>query len=302
VGDGDGDGVPDVALTSSRGNQGVLWILRGLGDGSFSLVSEVADGVHDGTLGLYAASGVVLADLDRDGRDDVCLSDAIPAACAGNGYPCPDLPGSNRRPGARDLAAWAAPSLPGGAPGAFRPARTGFGPALDGNNPCLCACDLDGDGSPDLAVFGGFRDASGMGLAFLRGDGAGGFAPLHVQTTAYSRRFGARLDADRDACDDVVAVGGDGPSASALGHDWSVAECWLGGADVPRRAWTSGSEEEPGGSIPGSNPGRVAVADFDGDGLDDFAVSQSFHVKERFQNEQGPGPVPGVCVFLNRSR
>ena len=46
----------------------------------------------------------------------------------------------------------------------------------------------------------------------------------------------------------------------------------------------------------------MAVADFDGDGLDDFAVDQSFNVKERFSNDVGDGPVEGVAVYLNRSR
>jgi hypothetical protein len=68
------------------------------------------------------------------------------------------------------------------------------------------------------------------------------------------------------------------------------------------RGWTSGPESHPGGSIPGSNPGRVCVADFDGDGLLDFAVDQSFNAKERYGNDQGDGLVEGVCVFLNRSR
>jgi hypothetical protein len=302
TGDCDGDGVPDAALTSVRGNQGVLWVFRGLGDGSFELVHQTLDGLHDGARGLYAPTGVVLADLDRDGRDDLVLADEIPGACTLD-YSCPSTPGPNPHPGERNLAAWAALSLGSGVPGPFRPARTDAGLALDGSNPGLCTPDLDGDGVLDVAVFGGFRDAYGMGVAFLRGDGTGGFAHLLVHGTTYARRFGAAIDANGDACDDVLAVGGDGPSADGLGHDLSVAEVFLGhGTSVPALGWTSGPSDTAGGSIPGANPGRVAVGDFDGDGLEDFAVSQSFHVKERFQNEQGDGQVLGVCVYLNRSR
>ena len=154
-----------------------------------------------------------------------------------------------------------------------------------------------------MAVLGGYRDQRGCGIAFLRGDGRGGLAERFVVRTPYNRRFGARIDANLDGYDDLIAVGGDGTTASGLGSGLSVAECWLGGTEeVPTKAWVSGSYDQPGGSIPGSNPGRVAVADFDGDGLEDFAVDQSFHVKERFPNDPGDGPVEGVAVYLNRSR
>ena len=99
-----------------------------------------------------------------------------------------------------------------------------------------------------------------------------------------------------------IVVGGDGTTASGFGTGRSVAECWLGGSTtIPVRAWTSGPEDLPGGSIPDSNPGRVVVGDFDGDGLLDFAVDQSFNSKERFSNDQADGPVEGVAVYLNRS-
>jgi hypothetical protein len=68
------------------------------------------------------------------------------------------------------------------------------------------------------------------------------------------------------------------------------------------RAWVSGSETAPGGSIPGANPGRVVAGDFDGDGLDDFALCRSHHAKVRWANGEGDGPVEGVAVYLNRSR
>ncbi len=173
---------------------------------------------------------------------------------------------------------------------------------LDGDNEGLAVLDEDGDGRLDVAVFGGFQDLRGMGMGLFRGDGTGALSERIVIATAYDRRFGARIDANLDGCDDWVVVGGDGTSLTPFGTDLSVAECWLGGFPVPLRAWVSGPEDLPGGSIPGSNPGRVAVGDFDGDGLEDFAVDQSFHVKERSSNDQGPGRVEGVTVYLSRSR
>jgi hypothetical protein len=302
VGDVDGDGVPDVAFTSCRGNQGVVVVMRGTGDGSFVEVHRADGTVFDAGAGLWAANGVALGDLDGDGRDDLVVTDSFPAACLPPSS-CPSTPAPNLHPGAADVCAWRALSGPGGVPGPWAGVRLATGDAwLDGANEGLALYDHDGDGRLDLGVFGGYQDVRGRGLAFLAGDGAGGFAERLAVVTAYDRRFGARLDANLDGFHDLVVVGGDGTSASGFGTDLSVAECWLGGGPLPLRAWTSGPESLPGGSIPGSNPGRVCVADFDGDGLEDFAVDQSFNAKERYGNDQGDGAVEGVCVFLNRSR
>ena len=104
-----------------------------------------------------------------------------------------------------------------------------------------------------------------------------------------------------DGFDDLIVVGGEGLVGAAPGR--SIAECWLGGlAQVPVRAWSSGSEQAAGGTIPDANPGRVVVGDFDGDGHDDFAVDQSFNAKERYANGQDDGVVEGVAIYLNRSR
>lgn len=303
TGDVDGDGLPDVAFTSCRGNQGVLFVYRGLGDGSFAPLHQALDTIHDASAGCFGPTGVELADLDGDGRDDVLLADAFPSACA-PGQACPATGAPNPHPGANELVAWTSLSGPGGVPAGWTVARlSGVDGRLDGSNACVLAYDHDGDGRLDAAVLGGYRDQRGCGIAFLAGDGRGGLAERFVARTAYNRRFGARIDANLDGCDDLVVVGGDGTLASGLGSGLSVAECWLGGLGAaPEKAWVSGAFDLPGGSIPGSNPGRVAVADFDGDGLEDFAVDQSFNAKERFPNDQGDGPVEGVAVYLNRSR
>ena len=301
TGDVDGDGVIDIAFTSGRGNQGTLWIYRGLGDGSFVELATCADSIFDADGGCFGPNSVSLSDLDRDGRDDIVLSDAFPSACAA-GQACPATGGANAHPGGAEFVAWTALSQPSGVPGAWRVVRVlGAYGRLDGDNTGLAVYDHDGDGRRDLAVFGGYLGQRGRGIAFLTGDGLGRFDERVTLPTALNRRFGAQIDANLDGFDDLLVVGGEGPVAGGDGR--SIAECWLGGrAQVPERAWSSGSEQLAGGSIPGSNPGRVVVADFDGDGLDDFAVDQSFHAKERFPNGQGDGTVEGVAVWLNRSR
>jgi hypothetical protein len=301
TGDVNGDGVPDVACTSGRGNQGTLWIYRGLGDGSFVTVHTAADSIFEAAGGCFGPNSVALADLDGDGRDDVVLTDAFPSACAA-GQACPATGAANPHPGGDDFVAWVARSGPDGVPGAWRVVRvSGKHGRLDGDDSGLALYDHDGDGRKDVAVFGGYLNQRGQGIAFLTGDGLGAFTERTTIPTAINRRFGARLDANLDGFDDLIVVGAEGNVAGASGR--SLAECWLGGlAETPTRAWATGSEAQAGGTLPGANPGRIVVGDFDGDGLDDFAVDQSFHAKERFPNGQDDGAVEGVAVWLNRSR
>jgi hypothetical protein len=301
TGDVDGDGVPDVAFTSGSGNQSYVWVYRGLGDGSFVLVEEAAGSVFDAHAGCFAPNAVALADLDGDGRDDVVVTDAFPTACAA-GEACPTTDGEpDLRPGRGDVVAWVALSGPGGAPGAWRSVRlSGANGLLDGDNLGLAVTDLDRDGDLDLAVCGGLRDERGTGIAFLRNDGHGTFHEHAVRSTTYNRRFAAPLDADQDGVGDVLVVGGDGRRGMDGAQGYSVAEVFMGGSDAPWLAWSTGPE--PFAGIPDANPGRVACGDFDGDGRPDFAVDQSFHAKERFENDQGDGLVEGVRIYVNRSQ
>jgi hypothetical protein len=301
VGDVDGDGIPDVAFTSGSGNQSWLWVWRGLGDGSFAPLHEAAGSLHDDSSGCFAPNAVALADLDGDGRDDVLVTDAFPAACA-QGEACPTTDGqANPWPGRPDIVAWRALAREDGSPGPWTSVRVPATSArLDGDNLGLAVLDADGDGDLDAVVAGGLRDQRGMGAAWLENDGRGGLSVRHVRTAGYDRRAAVALDADQDGVGDVWVVGGDGRKGSQGALGWSVAEVFLGGRGDPFLGWATGPEASEG--IPGANPGRVAVGDFDADGRPDVAVDQSFHAKERFANDQGDGLVEGVRVYLNRSR
>ncbi len=302
VGDVNADGVVDAVLTSGSGGQGTMWVHVGLGNGQWRLEHQATASIHDGILGCFAPNMVALADLDGDGRDDFTVVDAFPSACT-TGVSCPATAGvPNAFPGHERLVAWTALAEPSGAPGPWRARMVSgaFG-RLDGDNLGVAVYDHDGDGHRDVAVCGGYQDLRGMGIAFLAGDGAGGLVERFTKPTAVNRRYLAALDANLDGCDDVVVVGGDGRAGSFGAAGYSVAEVYLGGIEsVPTLAWRSGPETSA--SLPGANPGRVAVGDFDGDGLPDFAVDQSFQTKERFSNDQGDGTVEGVAIYLNRSR
>ncbi len=301
VGDVNGDGVVDVVLTSGGGGQGTLWVYRGLGNGTWQQEHVATSSLHDGINGCFGPNMVALADLNGDGRDDFVIVDAYPNACV-VGQTCPTTSGVvNAFAGHDNLVAWTSLAGPTGSPLAWRGVRvTGGLGRLNGDNLGVAVYDHDGDGRADVAVCGGFRDTRGMGVAFLTGDGAGGFTERHTQPTTYNRRYGAGLDANLDGCEDVIVVGSDGLAGSFGASGYSVAELYLGGLEpVPVVGWRSGAVLSS--SLPGANPGRVAVGDFDGDGLQDFAVDQSFNTKERFGNDQDDGTTEGVAIYLNRS-
>ena len=142
VGDVDGDGRLDAAVTSHDSN-GIV-VMRGDGAGGFSPVpgSPFPSGAPEPPHN----HGLALADLDGDGD--------------------PDLVAANHEHSTVSV-------LLGDGRGGFAPAPGSPVPA--GPDPYPFAVgDLDGDGRPDLAI----PDLRGERVTLLRGDGRGGFAPF----------------------------------------------------------------------------------------------------------------------------
>jgi hypothetical protein len=121
VGDFNGDGIPDLALTSvepNSGYQGTVAILLGKGDGTFLAGQTYA-------VGLQPQS-VTVADINRDGIPDLAVANGISGLVT---------------------------VLLGKGDGTFQP---GPGYAAGGYPYSLAPGDFNGDGFPDLAVANAF--------------------------------------------------------------------------------------------------------------------------------------------------
>jgi len=170
----DGDLRHDLVVCNFTSNQSDerVTVLRGLGDGTFTrVVSPVPE--------PFGPSGVVLRDLNADGRDDLVLLSG----------------GMSIYPGSGDFT-FGSPVL----------ARTGRLPSS------VAAADFDGDGDPDLAVAEDHFDylPGAVGISLNHGDLRFEGVPA-VFTGDSSNLAGAVGDFDEDGNQDL-AVGNVGVS------------------------------------------------------------------------------------------
>ncbi len=262
-GDFNGDGVPDFAIGTSSG----VLVFLGTGTGGFTAgagspiaVGALAIGDFDGDgvqdlAGVTSGSNSVTV-LLGNGAGGFAASTGSPFVVGTN--PSSMVVGDFNGDGIQDLGVANAGSsnvtvLLGNGAGGFTAAASG--PFSVGSSPeSIVAADFNGDGVLDIAT----ANLGGNNLTVLLGNGSGGFtqgpgSPFNLGTLVAV----ALGDFNGDGISDLAAVNiANGHVAILLGTS------------------SGGFNSAPGSpfAVP-PNPNSVAVGDFNGDGIQDLAVT-----------------------------
>jgi len=274
VGDFNGDGKPDAAVTSNDS----VTIFLGKGDGTFETPA-----VYPVGTGPVA---VAIGDFNHDGKPDLAITANTGNSGIGTlsillgkgdgtfqpavNYPLGRSPGSIaigdfNHDGNPDLAIVDSSGLDlvyillGAADGTFKHTATygvGFYPG------CVVTADFNGDGNLDLAVANSGYDHDGQGITIFLGEGDGGFQkPTHIDA-GNAPAYLAVADFNGDGKLDLAVADDDEPEA---GPD-NAMSLLLGNGDgsfqPPTRLFATGP-----------HPTFLTAVDFNNDGHIDLVVN-----------------------------
>ena len=296
VADVNGDGRPDLIVGDCcGGNDGLVSVLLGNGDGSFQ------PPVSFNTGGLQAAV-VAVADLNGDRKSDIVVTNSYwsnsVGVLLGNGdgsfRPVVTYPSGGGGPWSvviADLNADGNPDLVlalssscygctdgalaavllGNGDGSFQPAVTysSGGYAFEGAPISAAVADLNADGKLDIAITnecsGDFECSLDGSVGILLGNGDGTFQPVVTYPPKGAGLLSVAIgDVNGDGKQDLMVTNGCGPGACSKG----TITVLLGNGDGTYQspvAYDSG----------GYGTGAAAVADVNGDGKLDLVVANA---------------------------
>jgi hypothetical protein len=272
IGDFNGDGFPDLAVTNPNSN--TVSVLLANGDGSFKPARSYAAGAFPDSVavGDFNRDGVpdLVTGNGNNGRVSVLLGNGDgsfkPAVTYATGglYPVAVAVGDFNGDGIADLATvndnsasdYSVGVLLGNGDGSFQPAHTYAIPALQSR--AVVVGDFNGDGKADLAIVNYGRPPDFQGsVSVLLGNGDGTFQPVVTYVTGEGSQAVAVGDFNGDGSPDVAVANQASNNVSVL----------LGNGD--------GTFSEPPSYPVGRDPTAAVLGDFNGDGIPDLAVTNS---------------------------